>query len=247
MTRHLVDTPRFYLTAPAPCPYLPDRLERKVFTYLIGDQATPLNDALTQGGFRRSQHIAYRPACEHCKKCVSVRVCVHEMRQTKAFTRVWRKNSDLVGAPQPNKASAEQYSLFRDYLRARHRAGGMTQMSLFDYTRMIEDTHVQTQLIEYRRRGPDTAVSGQGEGALAGVSLTDTLGDGLSLVYSFFDPQLTQRSLGTFIILDHIRRARHAGLPYVYLGYWIEGARKMQYKARFRPQEHLGAAGWQRV
>jgi arginine-tRNA-protein transferase len=112
---------------------------------------------------------------------------------------------------------------------------------------MVGDSHVDTMVIEYRFRGPDSGFTGRGEGPLIATALTDVLADGLSMVYSFYDPDYADRSLGTMMILDHIQRARRMGLPYVYLGYWVEGSRKMDYKRRFRPQEHLGAKGWTRV
>ncbi|WP_417772796.1 arginyltransferase [Stappia sp.] len=244
MTRHPTDTPQFYLTAPSPCPYLPDQQERKVFTHLVGSRAKPLNDVLTQGGFRRSQNIAYRPACENCQACISIRIRVDDFDWTRSFRRVWKRNADVVGTELDPTPSSEQYSLFRRYLDARHAHGGMSDMSVLDYAMMIEDTHVETKLIEYRRRGPDTFLTGRGDGPLLAVALTDVLGDGLSMVYSFFDPEVTERSLGSHLILDHIERARALGLPYVYLGYWVNGSPKMDYKARFQPQDHLGPDGW---
>ncbi|KZK82287.1 putative arginyl-tRNA--protein transferase [Pseudovibrio sp. Ad13] len=246
MTRQAYDNPQFYLTAPTDCPYLPDRKERKVFTHLVGPNAPALNDVLTQGGFRRSQNIAYRPACEDCRACVSIRVCAQEFQWTKSLKRVWKDNQDLIGTELPPGPSTEQYDLFHEYLSARHTNGGMTEMSPTDYSMMVEDTHVETALIEYRRRGPNTFISGEGEGPLIGVALTDRLCDGLSMVYSFFDHNETTRSLGTYMILEHIARAQHLGLPYVYLGYWVQGSPKMTYKERFKPQEHLGAQGWEK-
>ena len=245
MTRHNAASPQFYLTAPSPCPYLPDRYERKVFTHLVGDSAPMLNDVLTQGGFRRSQNIAYRPACEGCRACVSVRVRVRDFERTRSMRRQWRAGADLVGEVKAPCATSEQYALFRLYLDKRHHAGGMSDMSMLDYTLMVEDTHVNTMLIEYRRRGPDTYLTGRGAGPLAAVALTDRMTDGLSMVYSFFDPDMRTPSLGTYLILDHIERARCEGLHYVYLGFWVEGSSKMDYKARFRPQEFLAAHGWQ--
>ena len=244
MTRHPIDHPQFYLTAPAPCPYLPGRQERKVFTHLVGHQASSLNDVLTQGGFRRSQNIAYRPACEMCRACVSVRVRVAEFDWTRSFRRTWKTGSDLIGAELPPSPSSEQYDLFRTYLLARHENGGMSEMTVLDYAMMIEDTHVDTMVIEYRRRGPDSFLTRRGAGPLIAVALSDRLADGLSMVYSFYDPHMQDLSIGTFMILDHIERARKLGLPYVYLGYWVEGSDKMAYKARFQPQEHLGPDGW---
>lgn len=247
MTQHIQNSPQFYLTAPAPCPYLEDKVERKVFTHLIGSKASEINDLLTQGGFRRSQNIAYRPVCDNCQACVSIRIITDEFNMNRSMKRVWRNNSDLIGTVGDAITTDEQYALFHDYLEARHRDGGMSGMSVQDYKMMVEDTDVSTKVIEYRRRGPDSFITGKGEGELIAVALTDMLSDGLSMVYSFYNPELHSRSLGTFIILDHLQRARQYGLPHVYLGYWVNGSRKMDYKIRFRPQEQLGARGWQRV
>jgi arginine-tRNA-protein transferase len=247
VTQHSRDTPQFYLTAPSACPYLPGKEERKVFTHLVGERAPELNDLLTHGGFRRSQSIAYRPACESCRACVSVRVVVDAFRATRSMRRVLDLNADLVGEMRVPVPTSEQYSVFRGYLDSRHRDGGMADMTVLDYAMMVEDSHVETRIIEYRRRGPDTHVTGRGAGALLGVALTDVLADGLSMVYSFFDPDVSTRSLGTFMILDHIARARRLGLSYVYLGYWVKGSKKMDYKGRFLPQERLMPEGWLRV
>jgi arginine-tRNA-protein transferase len=246
MTHHPTQSPQFFLTAPSPCPYVDGQFERKVFTHLVGDKAPAMNDLLTQGGFRRSQNIAYRPACESCRSCVSVRILAGEFAPTKSMRRVLSNNTDLVGVMKNAEPSTEQYTLFRAYLDARHRKGGMSEMTVLDYAMMVEDTHVDTQIIEYRRRGPDSFITGLGEGELIAVALSDKMADGLSMVYSYFDPEMEERSLGTFMILDHIARAKAAGLPHVYLGYWVNGSRKMSYKVRFTPQEHLGARGWER-
>ncbi|RWP83749.1 MAG: arginyltransferase [Mesorhizobium sp.] len=246
MTQHPTQSPQFFLTAPSPCPYLDGQFERKVFTHLVGDKAAEMNDLLTQGGFRRSQNIAYRPACETCRACVSVRILAQEFVASRNMKRVLQHNSDLVGHMHNAEPSTEQYSLFRSYLDARHRRGGMSDMTVLDYAMMVEDTHVDTKVIEYRRRGPDTFITGKGQGELIAVALTDKMADGLSMVYSYFNPDFEERSLGTFMILDHIARAKAMGLPHVYLGYWVNGSRKMNYKMRFMPQEHLGPKGWER-
>ena len=246
LTHQPRDTPQFYLTAPSACPYLPGRMERKVFTHIVGERAASLNDILTQGGFRRSQTIAYRPACESCQACVSVRVVASEFSPSRGYRRIAVRNEDIVGAILPAIPSSEQYALFRDYIDARHGQGGMADMSAFDYATMVRETHVQTRIIEYRERGPDTKITGRGQGPLIAVALTDILADGLSMVYSFFDPENERRSLGTFLILDHIEKARVLGLPFVYLGYWVSGSRKMDYKSRFTPQERLTPEGWVR-
>jgi arginyl-tRNA--protein-N-Asp/Glu arginylyltransferase len=247
VTQHPRDTPQFYLTAPSPCPYLAGKEERKVFTHLVGERAPGLNDLLTHGGFRRSQSIAYRPACESCRACISVRVIANDFRPTRSMRRVADRNADLVGEMRNATPTSEQYSVFRAYLDARHRDGGMADMTVLDYAMMVEDSHVDTRIVEYRRPDARSAVQRHGGGTLLAVALTDILNDGLSMVYSFFEPEEHYRSLGTFMILDHIARARRMGLPYVYLGYWVRGSRKMDYKSRFVPQERLTAQGWVRT
>jgi arginyl-tRNA--protein-N-Asp/Glu arginylyltransferase len=247
VTQHSRDTPQFYLTAPSPCPYLAGQEERKVFTHLVGERAGDLNDLLTHGGFRRSQSIAYRPACESCRACVSVRVVAADFVPTRSMRRAAERNSDVVGDMRVPQPSSEQYSVFRSYLDSRHRNGGMADMTVLDYAMMVEDSHVQTRVVEYRRRGPDSGITGRGAGQLLAVTLVDVLSDGLSMVYSFFDPEQSDRSLGTFMILDHIARAKRMGLDYVYLGYWVRNSRKMDYKGRFLPQERLMPEGWRRV
>jgi arginyl-tRNA--protein-N-Asp/Glu arginylyltransferase len=247
VTQHSRDTPQFYLTAPSPCPYLPGKEERKVFTHLVGERAGELNDLLTHGGFRRSQSIAYRPACEACRACVSVRVVVDDFRPSRAMRRIQQRNADLVGEMRVPVPTSEQYSVFRAYLDNRHFDGGMADMTVLDYAMMVEDSHVETKIVEYRLHGPDSRITGRGAGPLHAVALTDVLSDGLSMVYSFYDPEHAPRSLGTYMILDHVARARRMGLAYVYLGYWVKGSRKMDYKGRFLPQERLTPDGWARM
>lgn len=246
MTQLDKDTPQFFLTAPQPCPYLPDKYERKVFTYIDNNSATDINSFLTQTGFRRSQNIAYRPMCDGCSQCVSTRIIVNDFKSDQTMRRIWRKNTDIIGKICPPKATSEQYSLFQYYLKCRHFDGGMTEMTMLDYQMMVEDTQAKVQIIEYRKRGIDSHITKEGEGELLGVALTDLIDDGLSMVYSFYRPELTKRSLGTFFILDHISRTRKAGLPFVYLGYWVKDSPKMTYKAKFLPQEHLTRDGWKR-
>ena len=244
MTNQPVQSPQFFLTAPSPCPYLEGQFERKVFTHLVGDKAAELNDLLTQGGFRRSQNIAYRPACESCRACVSVRILAQEFRPNRSMKRILGRNRDIAAQEFPAEPSSEQYSLFRAYLDARHQKGGMSDMTVLDYAMMVEDTHVPTRIIEYRLT--DRSGDGSETGRLAGVALSDLMGDGISMAYSYFDPEFANRSLGTYMILDHITRARDKGLPHVYLGYWVAGSSKMGYKTRFLPQDHLMASGWER-
>jgi arginyl-tRNA--protein-N-Asp/Glu arginylyltransferase len=235
--------PQFFITAPAPCPYLSGMFERKVFTHLIGQEAGSLNDTLSQGGFRRSQNIAYRPACDGCGACISVRVPVDEFIWSKGFRRTWAANADLETQIVPAKATSEQYSLFRSYIDARHCDGGMADMTVLDFASMVDESFVDTRIAEYRLVGKLPSLN---ESDLAAAVLFDILDDGLSLIYSFFDPDFSRRSLGTFVILDSIRRAQRMGLSYVYLGYWVKGSGKMAYKGRFLPQERLMREGWVR-
>jgi arginyl-tRNA--protein-N-Asp/Glu arginylyltransferase len=247
VTQHSRDTPQFYLTAPSPCPYLGGKEERKVFTHLVGERAGELNNILTHGGFRRSQSIAYRPACEGCRACVSVRVVVDDFQPTRGMRRIAKRNADIAGEMRVAVPTSEQYSIFRAYLDSRHRDGGMADMTVLDYAMMVEDSHIETRIIEYRRRESGGNGVKRSAGDLIAVALTDVLGDGLSMVYSFFEPDEAARSLGTLMVLDHIARAQRMGLPYVYLGYWVQGSRKMDYKSRFLPQERLMPDGWARV
>lgn len=235
MTRQL----RFFLTAASPCPYLPGREERKVFAHLPLSEGASINDALTQIGFRRSQNIAYRPACETCEACVSARIPAAGYPFSRSERRVLSRSGDLSRHLVEAEATMEQFELLRRYLLTRHAEGGMADMTWPDYVAMVEDTAARTHLIEYRAPSDD-----RGPGDLVACVLVDVLSDGLSLVYSFYDPALTKRSLGSFIILDHVVQAGLAGLPYVYLGYWVSGSAKMAYKARFNPVEVLKPGGW---
>lgn len=237
--------PQFFITAPAPCPYLGGKLERKVFTHLLNSDAQKLHDTLSQGGFRRSQNIAYRPACEGCAACVSVRIPVRTFRWNRSFRRAWNTNRDLFIHPAPPTATSEHYALFRRYIDSRHSEGGMVDMSVLDFTAMVEESFVNTQIMEFRR-APAISLAGphRQSGQLVCAALTDVLDDGLSMIYSFFDPGEAARSLGTYMILAHVAHALRLGLPYVYLGYWVAGSPKMNYKARFLPQERLLRDGW---
>ena len=235
--------PRFFVTSPAPCPYLPGKTERKVFTELKGPHAEALNDALGRIGFRRSQTVAYRPSCLDCRACVSVRVVAQEFAPSSAQKRNLRRNSDIVVTECRPWATSEQFDLLQRYLASRHPGGGMAAMDEIDYADMVEHTAVSSFVLEYREPSSDG-----GRGRLIGACLTDRQGDGLSMIYSFYDPEHEARTgLGNFIILDHIRRAAAAKLPYVYLGYWVDGAQRMQYKIRYRPLERLAPTGWQRL
>ncbi len=238
--------PQFFITAPAPCPYVEGQLERKVFTHLIGPDAWQLHDKLTKGGFRRSQNIAYRPACDTCTACVSVRIPIDRFDWTRTFRRVWKRNLDLVASSVEARANNELYGLFRDYIDARHQDGGMVDMTPLDFSAMMDESFVDTSVVEYRLK-PEVSLSGpdQRQGRLIAAALSDRMEDGLSMIYSFFDPGQTARSLGTYMILEHIERTRKLGLPYLYLGYWVKQSAKMAYKARFLPQERLTQGGWE--
>ncbi|PTD21206.1 arginyltransferase [Sphingomonas fennica] len=229
--------PRFFVTTPSPCPYLPGKTERKVFTELSGPHAAELNDALGRIGFRRSQNVAYRPSCTDCAACVSVRVVAAEFRPNASQRKLMRRNADLSVTACKPWTTEEQFDLLRRYLAARHPGGGMAEMDELDFADMVEQTPVSTYVVEYR----DPA------GRLVGACLSDHQADGLSMIYSFYEAESTDRpGLGTFIILDHIQRAAEAGLPYVYLGYWVKDSPRMQYKVRFQPLERLGSGGWTR-
>ncbi len=235
--------PRFFVTAPAPCPYLAGKSERKVFTELRGENADELNEALGRIGFRRSQTVAYRPSCLDCQACISVRVVAEEFAPSSTQRRLLKRNSDLVTTECRPWATAEQFDLLQRYLAVRHPGGGMTHMEDSDFADMVEHSPVSSYVIEYREPGV-----GSQQGRLVGACLTDFQGDGLSMIYSFYDPEHEARTgLGNYIILDNIRRAAERGLPFVYLGYWVDGADRMQYKVRFRPLERLTRAGWERI
>jgi arginine-tRNA-protein transferase len=234
--------PKFFVTSPSPCPYLPGKIERKVFTELSGHHAGELNEALGRIGFRRSQSVAYRPSCIDCSACVSVRVVTDEFAPTRTQRRLIRRNADLEVTACKPWTTEEQYALLRRYLAVRHPGGGMAEMDENDFADMVEQTPVRTYLVEYR----EPSVNGR-PGKLVGACLSDQQNDGLSMIYSFYDvgPD-ARKGLGSFIILDHIVRASRAGLPFVYLGYWVDGSDRMAYKAQFQPLEVLGRDGWRR-
>ncbi len=242
MSEHANEFPQFYVTSEQPCPYLAGRLERKLFTHLTPDRSPQVVDNMLRGGFRRSQHIAYLPYCDGCSACVSVRVPVDTFKPSKSQRRVMKQAPDLVARKVDASVTSEHYSVFRDYIDHRHGDGGMADMSVLDFTMMVEDSTIDTHLVEYRQR-PDPDIT-RPEEPLVAAALIDQLSDGLSMVYSYFDPEWSDASLGTYMILQHIERARQLGLPYLYLGYWIAGSRTMDYKTRFQPQQHLTGDGW---
>ena len=237
--RHTLPTaPQFYVTAPQSCPYLSDRVERKLFTALFGEGAKALNDSLSQQGFRRSQNVLYRPTCAGCSACMSARVISRDFTPSRSQRRILKRNNMLEREIKAPWATEEHYDLFQKYLDNRHASGGMAGMDMYEFAAMIEETPVQSRVIEYYETDED------GRQTLVAACLTDVLEDGLSMVYSFYDPEMKNRSMGAFIILDHIRMAREAGLPYVYLGFWVPGSQKMNYKANYRPLEVFKDGGW---
>ncbi|MDE4175814.1 arginyltransferase [Phaeobacter sp. PT47_59] len=235
MRHTLPIAPQFYVTAPQPCPYLDGLMERKLFTALQGDGVEQLNNSLSQQGFRRSQNVLYRPSCSDCSACLSARINVAEFTPSRGQKRTMRRNQHLMRRATSPWATEDQYQLFRHYLDSRHSDGGMADMDVFEYAAMIEETPIRSRVVEYTDRGSN---------ALTAVSLTDVLEDGLSMVYSFYDPDQPQNSIGTYMILDHIEIAREAGLPYVYLGYWVKGSPKMGYKMKFSGLELYHGGAW---
>lgn len=226
---------QFYLTIPSPCPYLPDRMERKIFTQLDPLSGPHLNDYLTHAGFRRSQNVIYRPACENCRECKSLRIDARYFKPSKSFRRTINRNADITREVVDPLATREQFDMLHGYLNSRHAGGGMSDMDFYRYEMMVEQCASDTEIIEYR----------DADSRLIACVLIDVLSDGLSMVYSFFRPDETRRSLGNYMILDHLQRCVDERRPYLYLGYWVSGSPKMDYKARFKPSEILGAHGWQ--
>ncbi|KIN66419.1 putative arginyl-tRNA--protein transferase [Sulfitobacter noctilucicola] len=231
-------TPQFYVTAPQPCPYLEGRLERKLFTALQGENAKDLNDSLSAQGFRRSQNVLYRPSCADCASCLSARIDVSAFRPSRSQRRVMNRNENVERRATSPWATEDQYDLFRRYLDSRHADGGMADMDVFEFAAMIEETPIRSRVMEYTDKTTRE---------LLGVCLTDVLGDGVSMVYSFYTPDRPRDGLGNYVILDHIEIARDAGLPYVYLGYWVPGSQKMGYKAKFSGLEVYIGGKWQKM
>ncbi|MBL8628473.1 MAG: arginyltransferase [Rhodospirillaceae bacterium] len=227
----------FFTTAPLPCPYLPDRLERKIVTELSGHGAEGLHEGLARAGFRRSHSIAYAPACPGCRSCVPVRVVVKEFKRKRSLARNWRENEDLLAVKVQARATNEQFDLFTRYQQSRHTGSDMALMGFYEYSAMLEDSPIDTFVVEFR----------DNMGALVAVCLTDRTNDGLSAVYSFFETRGNRQGLGNYIVMWLAEYARKLDLPYVYLGYWIANSAKMAYKARFQPMEALGPSGWARM
>ena len=225
----------FFITAPLPCPYLGEKVERRMVPELSGIDSTSLHDTLSRVGFRRSHSLVYAPICQDCNACLAVRTVVEEFEPSASQRRVLRLNDNVIAIEKPAQATSEQYELFSRYQDSRHTGGDMATMDYYDYQALVEETPVETALVEFQNE----------DGLLVGGCLVDIMADGLSAVYSYFDPQYHKNSLGTYMVLWLIERAKQLNLPYVYLGYWIGGSQKMAYKDKFLPLEYFAAGSWQ--
>ena len=237
MRHTLPKNPQFYVTAPQDCPYLENQVERKLFTALYGSNSRRLNNSLSKQGFRRSQNVLYRPSCSNCNACMSARISSTEFKQSKSQKRIIIRNEDVIRVVSPPLATDPQYDLFKRYINKRHPNGGMSDMDANDFTAMIEETNVESKIVEYYENKNGTP-------ELISFSLVDILDDGISMVYSVFDPYMKERSLGTYMIIDHNDLALEMKLKFVYLGYWVKGSSKMDYKKRFSPLEVFTDDKW---
>ena len=223
-----------FATRILPCPYLPDKAERKVVVELADGSAGRDYERLIRAGYRRSGAIAYRHACPACRACVPVRLPIAGFALSRSLRRVEGANRDLDVRILAPEARAEHFDLFRRYQDGRHGGGEMADMDFIEYRALVEESHVATRLAEFRGPG----------GGLMAVCLFDELDDSLSAVYTFFEPSITKRSLGSYMILWLAAECRESGKSHLYLGYWIEKCAKMAYKARFRPLEMLDQGAW---
>lgn len=226
----------FYTTSPLTCPYLEGQVERRIVTELTGNDANALHNALSKGGFRRSHFMAYSPVCPNCSACIPVRVVSKEFSFSKNKKRLLNKFSHLTSDVCKPMASQEQFLLFEEYQKSRHNDGDMATMDFFDYRAMIEETPVETSVVEFRD-----------DGKLVAALLLDHLDDGLSAVYSFYSHEKQYQGLGNYMVLWTIQETLKNELPYVYLGYLIRECRKMSYKERYQPLEGCMDGVWVRI
>jgi len=225
---------QFYLTAPYPCSYLPDHLARSQVAAPGGLVDSTVYSELVRLGFRRSGQHVYRPRCDSCAACTPVRIPVDQFHANRTQRRCRQRNSDLTMRLRPLVFEEAHYRLYRRYQQARHAGGGMDQDDREQYRSFLLQSRVDSALAEFSL-----------DGEVIMVSLVDRLLDGISAVYTFFEPDLPNRSLGVYGVLSQVELTREMGLPYLYLGYWIEGCRKMAYKQAYQPLEMLHAGRWQ--